>query len=183
MSLNPRTDKLKSLPGRPKKGRGSADSAPNMVIPPDVRAEADRKALLVANVGSTVNRAGAGGTKAGLVGIRPRGLSQSNKFHELFTESPDKKKEDIRKDVWLKDSELTKNEHVTPFAAITGSWCPGCQKRIGMSGRVKDLQAVFLPIMPNENGARWAAMSGLKIGDVVGTIMCPRCFREVERLK
>jgi len=181
MTNQPETKKdyLKSLPTTPRDGGGSADSM-DAVLSQDVAAasEADRKEALMSKMGSTARRAGAGGTKAGLVGIRPNGGKAASDFHSTFTEA-DKPKTETSADTWLEQSKWVKNDTIKPLAAITGSFCGGCGKRATM----EDVQMCFFPVMPNRRGQRHKEMTNLEYMDLVGAIMCAPCHRYITNLK
>lgn len=177
-------DYIKKLPKELRQEQGHADSVLDKRVPLDAVLEAAHKKKLMEDLGNRSSRSGGGGVvhsgkKYSGIGLQLGGRKRTEEFYTTFTESDNSKKDEVEKDPWLSRDKWTRNDSITPLAAITGSFCGGCGKRSGMA----EIQICLMPLFPTKNGKRHAEMTGLKIGDLIGAIMCKRCFKEIKKLK
>jgi hypothetical protein len=161
-----------------KRARGkSADSAQvleSMLPSPEVEF---KTAESLAVMFDTTKRAGAGGTKAGVVGIRPHGGKAASNFLEEFTGSGRMapKKGAFDENVKIKDG---KNLNCPQASVVIYKECMDCMKPVCRDACVP----CVVPIPPDQamneiTKAKWQAVN-IRPGDVLCYLFCLKCAKD-----
>lgn len=124
----------------------------------------------------TTKRAGAGGTKSNVVGIRPNGGKRASTFLEQFTGTGrmPKEKKLFEENVKLKEG---KRLECPQLACCLYVQCVDCFKRVDRNACVP----AIVPIPPGHlinpiTREKWEQV-GLRPGDVIGYLFCLRCAK------
>ena len=128
----------------------------------------------------TTSRAGAGGTKAGVVGIRPAGGKAASNFLERFTGTGRIKKEFDPLENPIPIKEGPKREVQKP-SAVLYERCMDCRKRVRKDYAAPNLVMIPPPQHINDiMRAKWAAV-GLRPGEIVCYVFCVPCIRNASQ--
>lgn len=143
-------------------------------------AEMARQAEAASEICDDVKRRGAGGTKAGLVGIRPSGAKAYETFHEQFTSGKKQKPEEKK----LIDLHNSKSKYKGPrvkVVALPETFCILCFKKdVAPPSQFCTSKTCsccpmlnFQPILE--------PIANLVPGDIVRMVFCGNCKAEAKR--
>jgi hypothetical protein len=137
-----------------------------------------RKLERLADMFDTTTRAGAGGTKSNLVGLRPRGGKAAAEFLDDYTGvgrfKPEPKPYTENKPLeQTRTSEMAKAPRVVLYKR-----CMDCMERVHMDDCVPNIMPIPAPMfLDAETMGKWNAV-GVYSGHVVCYLFCGECMRE-----
>ena len=169
-----------SLPDRKNTAPGTSADDMQKKIEEQLPAKAEeyKKRVELTKMFDTTSRAGAGGTKAGLVGIRPHGGKAASAFLENFTPQGRLRKpvEPFTQKQEFNDKEVIRD--VKKPSVVLYEECMDCLGRVDPNDIVPNVTPLPTEELMNpEARARWAAV-GIHPEEVVCWVYCGNCVRE-----
>jgi hypothetical protein len=159
-------------------GLSAASSAVINRMLPSKEIEA-KKADELSRVFNTTTRAGAGGTKAGLVGLRPSGGKAASAFLENYTGLGRFKPQAAPYSEPLNIKE-TRNDNVKKPSVVLYKLCMDCMQPVSKDACVPNMTIIPPPQLcaPSET-AKWQSVQ-LKTGDILCYLFCVSCVKDAQ---
>lgn len=129
--------------------------------------ETDEKAQQLKDLMHTATRAGAGGTKAGTVGLRPQGLKKANDIIDFLTPGKFKKRQGIGTQEVTFDGPKQQAIPHQIIMRLPRDFCPDCNKR----GRVPHGGCLNTGVYTEDRPDL-----GLKAGELYQVSFCQECY-------
>jgi hypothetical protein len=174
---------LDKLPTKKNKTRGlSADSKVKIDrFLPDKKAEA-KKLNELEKVFNTTTRAGAGGTRLGVPGIRPSGGQAASRFLEEFTGTGRFTPEAQPFTQNTKLEATSHNPHAKKPAVVLYKLCQDCMQPVTKDDAVPNLTIIPPPeLCAPMVTAKWQSVR-LKPGDILAYLFCGQCIRDAQAI-